>query len=260
RMSRSLGPPRSRSSIPGSTPRTRIWPAASSSERASSAAIRRSTRTATAPRSPGLPRRRSITPSASRAWPTTMPRFFRCRCSTRMALVSMPTLSPAAAETAGLAALLVASGKSNSAASTQIRGATDPIAGQAFGRVNVNKALTTVATAPVPGATPTPTPPPTPPTYVVGAAPTVQNVSSGAADGRYGIGQVIPITVTFDGAVTVTGTPQITLETGAIDAVVNFTSLSGNQKTLTFNYTVAAGQNSPDLDYVSTTAPALNGG
>ena len=95
RMSRSLGPPRSRSSIPGSTPRTRIWPAASSSERASSAAIRRSTRTATAPRSPGLPRRRSITPSASRAWPTTMPRFFRCRCSTRMALVSMPTLSPA---------------------------------------------------------------------------------------------------------------------------------------------------------------------
>src|SRR5207249_414351 len=105
--------------------------------------------------------------------------------------------------------------------------------------------------APVPGATPTPTPPPTPPTYVVGAAPTVQNVSSGAADGRYGIGQVIPITVTFDGAVTVTGTPQITLETGAIDAVVNFTSLSGNQKTLTFNYTVAAGQNSSDLDYVS---------
>src|SRR2546428_3629991 len=168
--------------------------------------------------------------------------------------------SPAAAETAGLAALLVASGKSNSAASTQIRGATDPIAGQAFGRVNVNKALTTVATAPVPGATPTPTPPPTPPTYVVGAAPTVQNVSSGAADGRYGIGQIIPITVTFDGAVTVTGFPQLTLETGAIDAVVNFTSLSGNQKTLTFNYTVAAGQNSSDLDYVSTTALALNGG
>src|SRR5438132_6506727 len=168
--------------------------------------------------------------------------------------------SPAAAETAGLAALLVASGKSNSAASTQIRGATDPIAGQAFGRVNVHKALTTVATAPVPGATPTPTPPPTPPTYLVRAAPTVQNVSSGAADGRFGIGQIIPITVTFDGAVTVTGTPQITLETGAIDAVVNFTSLSGNQKTLTFNYTVAAGQNSSDLDYVSTTALALNGG
>src|SRR2546428_2518698 len=77
--------------------------------------------------------------------------------------------SAAAAETAGLAALLVASGKSNSAASTQIRGATEPIAGQAFGRINANKALTTVATVPASSPTPTPTPAPTPPTYVAAA-------------------------------------------------------------------------------------------
>ena len=41
--------------------------------------------------------------------------------------------SASAAETAGLAALLIASGKSNGAASAQIRGATDPVAGRSFG-------------------------------------------------------------------------------------------------------------------------------
>ena len=43
------------------------------------------------------------------------------------------------------------------------------------------------------------------------------------------------------------------------DAVVNYSSGSGTS-TLTFTYTVAAGQSSADLDYVSTTALALNGG
>ena len=40
-------------------------------------------------------------------------------------------------------------------------------------------------------------------------------------------GQVIPVQVTFSQAVTVTGTPQLTLETGATDAVVNYASGSG---------------------------------
>ena len=61
--------------------------------------------------------------------------------------------SAAAAHVAGLAALLIASGKSNSEAASQIKGATDPISGQSFGRINVAKALG----APVP-TTPTPTP------------------------------------------------------------------------------------------------------
>ena len=56
-----------------------------------------------------------------------------------------------------------------------------------------------------------------------------------------------------------TGTPQLTLETGVTDAVVNYTSGSGSA-TLIFNYTVAAGHTSADLDYVSTTSLALNGG
>ena len=61
--------------------------------------------------------------------------------------------------------------------------------------------------------------------------------------------------MTFSEAVTVTGTPQLTLNDGA---VVNYGSGSGTS-TLTFNYTVAAGQNTADLDYASTAA-ALNGG
>ena len=58
---------------------------------------------------------------------------------------------------------------------------------------------------------------------------------------------------------TVTGTPQLTLETGAVDAVVNYASGSGTH-TLTFTYTVAAGHTSADLDYVATDVAGLNGG
>ena len=90
-------------------------------------------------------------------------------------------------------------------------------------------------------------------------SPTVTNVTSTTLDGTYGIGQVIPVTVTFSTPVVVTGTPRITLETGATDALVNYLSGTGSS-TLVFNYTVATGQNSLDLDYVSTTALALNGG
>ena len=83
-------------------------------------------------------------------------------------------------------------------------------------------------------------------------------VSSTAANGTYGAGAVIPINVTFAAAVTVTGTPRLTLSDGA---VVNYSSGSGSP-TLTFNYTVAAGQTTGGnkLDYASTTALALSGG
>ena len=50
-------------------------------------------------------------------------------------------------------------------------------------------------------------------------APTVTNVTSTKANGTYTIDEVIPITITFSEAVNVTGTPQITLETGSSDAV-----------------------------------------
>lgn len=91
------------------------------------------------------------------------------------------------------------------------------------------------------------------------SVPTVTNITSSAADGAYSIGAGISIQVEFSEAVTVTGMPQLTLETGATDRVVNYTGGSGSN-TLTFDYTVQAGDTSNDLDYTGPTALALNGG
>lgn len=88
---------------------------------------------------------------------------------------------------------------------------------------------------------------------------TVTAVTSTKADGSYKAGEVIEITVTFSESVTVSGTPTLTLETSTTDAVVIYTSGSPGT-VLTFNYTVAAGENSGDLDYASTMALALNSG
>ncbi len=85
--------------------------------------------------------------------------------------------------------------------------------------------------------------------------PAVSGVSSATANGTKKIGDLIAITITFDEAVTVTGTPQLTLETGASDEVVDYTSGS-TTTVLTFNYTVAEGNTSNDLDYVATSSLA----
>jgi hypothetical protein len=95
--------------------------------------------------------------------------------------------------------------------------------------------------------------------FIPPAAPTVTNVTSSIANGSYTVGAIIPVTATFSGAVTVTGTPRLTLETGATDAVVNYSSGSGTT-TLTFQYVVNGGHTSADLDYTSTSALSLNGG
>ena len=90
-------------------------------------------------------------------------------------------------------------------------------------------------------------------------APTVLNVTSTAADGSYVVGDVIDIVVTFSEAVFVTGTPQLTLETGTTDRVVNYSSGDGTDK-LYFQYTVQAGDTAADLDYKATDSLALNSG
>ncbi|MFC7516519.1 DUF4347 domain-containing protein [Herbaspirillum sp. GCM10030257] len=89
--------------------------------------------------------------------------------------------------------------------------------------------------------------------------PTVTGITSSTANGSYKLGDVIAVRVSFSESVNVTGTPQLTLETGATDRVVNYASGSGTS-TLTFNYTVQAGDTSADLDYLSTGALALNSG
>src|SRR5205814_30331 len=88
-------------------------------------------------------------------------------------------------------------------------------------------------------------------------APTVTSVSSSTANGSYKAGDPISIQVNFSEPVNVTGTPQLTLETGTTDEAVNYASGSGTS-TLTFTYTVQAGDTTAHLDYVTTTSLALN--
>ena len=91
-------------------------------------------------------------------------------------------------------------------------------------------------------------------------ATTVTNVTSALANGTYGTGATIDVTVAFTGVVSVTGMPQLALNpTGGPAAVASYLSGSGTS-ILTFRYIVSAGQTSPDLDYTSTGALTLNGG
>jgi len=90
-------------------------------------------------------------------------------------------------------------------------------------------------------------------------APTVLQVTSPDANGTYGVGKTITIQVSFSEAVTVTGgVPYLLLNAGN-GARANYTSGSGTS-TLTFKYTVGAGENSSDLDYSSPTALQLPSG
>ena len=82
-------------------------------------------------------------------------------------------------------------------------------------------------------------------------APTVSRVNSSTVDGTYGTGENLSLTVTFDEVVEVTGAPTLTLETGDNDTQAVYSSGSGTE-VLTFVYTVAAGDNSDDLNYVGT--------
>ncbi|MBD1829894.1 FG-GAP-like repeat-containing protein [Microcoleus vaginatus GB1-A2] len=94
---------------------------------------------------------------------------------------------------------------------------------------------------------------------LLNTTPKVTAVTATTADGSYGVGSTIAITVTFDAAVNVTGTPQLQLETGTTDSFANYASGSGSTA-LTFNYVVQAGNTSADLEYLTTNALTLNGG
>ena len=84
----------------------------------------------------------------------------------------------------------------------------------------------------------------------------ITNVSSSTIDGSYGVGASISIQVTLNENVTVTGTPQLSLNSGG---TANYASGSGTN-ILTFIYTVVSGENSSKLDYTSSTSLSLNGG
>ena len=115
-------------------------------------------------------------------------------------------------------------------------------------RVSDSGTLTGIATSPVVTVNP------------AASSPTVTNITSSLANGTYKAGQVVPIQVTFNQTVIVTGAPQLTLSTGSpATTLVNYASGSGTN-TITFNYTVAAGNASADLDYASISALILNSG
>ena len=87
----------------------------------------------------------------------------------------------------------------------------------------------------------------------------VDEVTSSYPDGAYTTGEVIPVQVVFSTDVTVTGTPVLELAVGAEGRTAVYASGSGTN-TLVFEYTVAEGDNSSDLDYASAEALSLEGG
>ena len=92
--------------------------------------------------------------------------------------------------------------------------------------------------------------------------PSITGVASTVTAGAPGA--EIPITVTFNAPVTVTGVPTLSLNSKGSNAsaVATYHSTSGDGMTLTFIYTVAAGDSTPTgqfLDYTSTSL-SLPGG
>ena len=91
--------------------------------------------------------------------------------------------------------------------------------------------------------------------------PIITSTGSSSADDTYKVGDTLTLTVTFDQTVTVDtlgGTPTLLLETGSTDRAATYVSGSGSN-TLTFSYTVQAGDLTADLNYQSSSALSLNG-
>ncbi|WP_236632958.1 LamG-like jellyroll fold domain-containing protein [Endozoicomonas elysicola] len=92
-----------------------------------------------------------------------------------------------------------------------------------------------------------------------GAAPSITSVSNLSADGEFASGSVIRLQVNFDEPVEVTGEPILLMGTGNQISAASFSSGSGTQQ-LVFEYTIQAGDETPDLDVHSPSALQLNGG
>lgn len=77
-------------------------------------------------------------------------------------------------------------------------------------------------------------------------APTITSVTSTTANGRYGVGDTINVTVNFSEAVSSTGNVTVTCETGATDATCTFAPSLEISKSCTI--TLVKGYASADLD------------
>jgi hypothetical protein len=94
------------------------------------------------------------------------------------------------------------------------------------------------------------------PAWACDGAPTV--VSSTTSDGTYGAGSVINVYAQWGTAFSsVTGSPYIILNLGAVTRNATYTGFSSNR--MNFSYTVQAGDTSSDLNYVSTSSLIQSG-
>jgi Bacterial Ig domain len=84
-----------------------------------------------------------------------------------------------------------------------------------------------------------------------GTAPTITGLVESPATGDLNAGKTVVLTLTFSEAVTVVGTPTLALNDGG---TATYTSGAGTNA-LTFNYTVLAGQNTPDLMVTALNLP-----
>ena len=92
--------------------------------------------------------------------------------------------------------------------------------------------------------------------------PTIESVavtSDPGEDGGYAIGDEIQVGLTFSEAVTVTGTPQLTLDVGGRSRTAEYSEGSTTTQLL-FTYTVPSGDEDTDGIAVVTDSLALNGG
>ena len=84
--------------------------------------------------------------------------------------------------------------------------------------------------------------------------------NSAGADNTFDTGDAVTATVTFDEAVTVTGTPQLTINMGGSDKVLDYSSGSGTTALVFSGYTVAFGETDTDGLSIAADKLTLNGG
>ena len=94
-------------------------------------------------------------------------------------------------------------------------------------------------------------------------APEISSVSltsaTGAQNSLLNAGDVVTATVTFDEAVIVTGTPQLTLDIGGSAVQADYADGTGTTD-ITFTYTILANQTDPDGISIAADSLALNSG
>ena len=88
-------------------------------------------------------------------------------------------------------------------------------------------------------------------------APSVSRIAI-TSDGPYAAQETIQVTVTFTRAVTIEGSPQLTLNMGGADRTAGYGSVTG--AAVTFSYRVAADENDSDGVSIPSNSLSLNGG